>query len=178
MFALRYVRRMAEYNRWMNGNLYAAAARLPAAELQRERGAFFGSIIGTLNHIVVGDTVWAQRFATHPSAGASLAPVAALPTPQRLDEIIFSGLPELEQRRKQLDDAILAWAHAIDADALLGDFTWRNLKGVTATKNFGEVVMHFFNHQTHHRGQTTTLLTQAGVDVGVTDLLVLVPNSD
>jgi len=167
---------MAAYNECMNARLYKAAARLPARELARNRGAFFGSILGTLNHIVVGDTIWLKRFAAHPAQPAALAPVRELPDPAALDQILFDELGALGAHRKWLDAAIRDWAGALmqaDLDQVLD---YANTKGVRSRKRFSSLVMHFFNHQTHHRGQASALLFQAGQDVGVTDLLALIPN--
>src|SRR5437868_13851309 len=86
---------MAAYNEWMNTRLYGAAERIPAEELAQDRGAFFGSIIGTLNHLVVADTIWLKRFAAHPSNPKALDPVRALPQPTALNEIVFADLTRL-----------------------------------------------------------------------------------
>ncbi len=167
---------MASYNEWMNARLYEAAARLPAEELARERGAFFGSILGTLNHLAVGDTIWLKRFATHPAKPAALEPVRALPDPAALNQILFADLAGLKARRDLLDAAIRGWAEALTREDLEQVLEYANTKGVKSRKRFASLVQHFFNHQTHHRGQATTLLFQAGQDVGVTDLLALIPN--
>jgi uncharacterized damage-inducible protein DinB len=167
---------MAAYNEWMNTKLYDAAERVPQEELAQDRGAFFGSIIGTLNHLVVTDTIWLKRFATHPSNPKALDPVRALPQPAALNEIVFTDLARLAQRRKVIDTAIKAWAAALTQADLDHVLRYANTKGVKSQKRFSSLLMHFFNHQTHHRGQATTLLFQAGQDVGVTDLLALIPN--
>ena len=167
---------MAAYNEWMNGKLYAAAAKLSAADLTLGRGAFFGSIIGTLNHLVVADIIWLKRFAAHPSHPVALDPLRALPHPVALNQILFTDLAELEQRRKLIDAAIKAWAADLTDDDLEHVLHYANTKGVKSQKRFSNLVLHFFNHQTHHRGQATTLLFQAGQDVGATDLLALIPN--
>lgn len=164
---------LAQYNQWMNGRLYAAAGRLDASELAAERGAFFGSILGTLNHIVVGDTIWLQRFAAHPS-GAALQDVAALPKPT-LDSWVCDDLAALAVHRAWLDEQICRWVSDLSEDVLEGVFHYTNIKGVATCKRFGHLLLHFFNHHAHHRGQVTTLLSQAGVDMGVTDLLALLP---
>ena len=176
MIACSHVVLMAAYNEWMNARRYAAAAKLPAAELAAERKAFFGSIIGTLNHIVVGDTLWLKRFATHPSRHAALEPIRALPAPAALDEVLFPGLGDLLDRRKLLDGVIKAWAAALTNEDLLHVLRYADMKAVVSEKRFSSLIAHFFNHQTHHRGQATTLLYQAGQDVGVTDMLALIPN--
>lgn len=173
-----YVRQMAAYNQWMNERLYAAAATLPDAALAADRKAFFGSILGTLNHLVNGDIIWLKRFAAHPAACAALAPVAPLPQPGALNEPRAATLAELAVLRRLLDDAILGFADQVrdhDLDTVL---SWTNSRGQTWHRQFGGVLQHFFNHQTHHRGQVTTLLSQEGVDVGATDLLLLLPEVD
>ena len=167
---------MAGYNEWINAKLYDAAERVPQEDLARDRGAFFGSIIGTLNHLVVTDTMWLKRFAAHPSNPKALAPIRALPQPTALNEIVFTDLAKLADRRKVIDAAIKAWAAALTQADLDHVLHYANTKGVKSQKKFSSLVMHFFNHQTHHRGQATTLLFQAGQDVGVTDLLALIPN--
>jgi uncharacterized damage-inducible protein DinB len=171
-----HIRLMAEYNEWMNAKLYEAAMRLPGDELIANRKAFFGSILGTLNHLVVGDTIWLRRFATHPAKYSALGMIRNLPTPTSLDQLLFTDIQSLSRHRKSLDQVIMEWTRSItdhDLDCVLN---YSNMKGIAAQKNFFGLVIHFFNHQTHHRGQATTLLSQAGVDVGVTDLLALIPN--
>lgn len=169
------LRLMAEYNAWMNARLYDAAAKLPAEAVAADRGAFFGSLLGTLEHIVVGDTIWLKRFAEHPSGGP-LAPVRDLPQPKALAEIQFGALAPLRERREFLDRLIGRWTTSLDEADLDVPLSYRSTKGEPFTKPFGLLCLHFFNHQTHHRGQATTLLSQAGVDVGATDLLLLVPS--
>ena len=166
---------MSKYNAWMNGQVYAAAARLPPEEIAADRGAFFKSILGTLNHLVVADHLWLKRFALHPAQHAALEPVPALVMPASLDQILFPDFSALRSHRQMLDGIISAWAAALTEGDLAHTLEYKNTKGMPFRKNFGGLVMHFFNHQTHHRGQVTTLLTQAGQDPGVTDLL-LIPN--
>jgi len=176
MDATAHVALMAAYNEWMNAKLYATAATLPAAELAAERGAFFGSILGTLNHLVVGDTVWLKRFAEHPSRHAALEPVRRLERPRALDQVLFTDFGELSAHRRMLDGAIVRWAAELTNADLEQVLRYASMKGVVSHKRLFDLVMHLFNHQTHHRGQATTLLSQAGVDVGVTDLLMLIPD--
>jgi uncharacterized damage-inducible protein DinB len=168
-----HVRLMAEYNRWMNQKLFDSCEQLTAEQLAENKGAFFGSIIGTLNHIAVGDTIWLQRFSSGLNAYPQLDPVAALPQPMALDSILFSQLNELKMRRQLLDQTLLAFADAVKDDDLQKTVTYKNFKGVSLTKPLFGLLMHVFNHQTHHRGQITTLLSQCGIDVGQTDLVVM-----
>ena len=176
MIGCGYVLAMAAYNRWMNAKLYEAAGRLSPQELAADKRAFFGSIIGTLNHIAVADTIWLQRFAQHPSDHAALEPLRRRPASASLDEILFSELGALYDYRRMLDEVIDAWAAALTEADLLRVLHYRSMKGVAAQKRLAGIVVHFFNHQTHHRGQATTLLSQAGQDVGRTDLLAMFPN--
>ena len=167
---------MASYNEWMNAKLYEAAGKLSAEELALNRKAFFGSLLGILNHIVVGDTIWLKRFAAHPANYAALAPVRSLSNPASLDQILFSNLEALASHRKMLDGVISRWAKSVTDTELEYVLHYANTKGIVSDKRFFSLVMHFFNHQTHHRGQATTLLSQAAIDVGATDILAIIPN--
>lgn len=167
---------LATYNADMNRNLYAAAARLPPGELTADRKAFFGSLAGTMNHLLAGDTIWLKRFATHPANFPALAAMSGMPQPGGLAHSFSDDLPTLRGHREQLDAIICAWAPQLTAADLAHSFEYRSTRGDLYRKHFGSVLAHFFNHQTHHRGQASTLLTQAGVDIGVTDLLLWVPD--
>jgi len=166
---------LAEYNRWMNHSLFAAAAKLPADAVKADRGAFFGSILGTLNHLAVADTAWLKRFSAHAACAAALQPMSDVPLPTRLNQMLFSDLSSLQGYREWLDELIVKFVASLTDEALSQSLTFSSLKGGQSGRNFHALLMHFFNHQTHHRGQVTTLLFQAGVDPGPTDLLVLVP---
>jgi uncharacterized damage-inducible protein DinB len=163
------------YNQWMNSKIYEAVGQLSETDLVKDRGAFFGSILGTLNHIIVGDTVWLKRFATHPSCMGLLREVASLENPTSLDQIVFNDLGSLYEQRSWLDSKIINWIAELSEDDLDFILSYYNTKGIPANKRYSSLVLHFFNHQTHHRGQVSTLLSQAGVDIGVTDLLAQIP---
>jgi uncharacterized damage-inducible protein DinB len=167
---------MATYNEWMNVQVYEAAGKLSSRELLADRKAFFGSLMGTLNHIVVGDTIWLKRFAAHPANHIALDPVRQLQAPLSLDQVLFTDFISISNHRKFLDHVIKQWAESLTEQDLQHVLRYANMKGVVSNKRFSSLVMHFFNHQTHHRGQATTLLFQAGQDVGVTDLLAVIPN--
>ncbi len=167
---------MAQYNQWMNSRLYEAAMGLPPEELSADRRAFFGSIIGTLNHLVVADTIWLKRLATHPAGFSALQPIRELPAPERLDQMLFTDMLALAERRSNIDRVILEWTGSMTEQDLDHVLQYANMKGVVFRKNYFSLVMNLFNHQTHHRGQITTLLFQAGVDPGVTDLMTIIPD--
>ena len=171
---IEHIALMATYNQWMNRKVYDAAAALTHAQLTLDRQAFFGSILGTLNHLMLGDTVWLKRFAEHPANFAALAPLDGIATPNDLKQLAFANLAELSAHRAWLDQLIIDWTHSLHEPHLDQRLRYHNMRGVAAEKPFFGLLVHFFNHQTHHRGQVTTLLSQAGVDVGVTDLLALI----
>lgn len=178
MNRLEHLQLMAAYNQWMNDKLLIAAASLPASAVSADRQAFFGSVLGTLNHLVVADIIWLKRFARHPCGFPALDAVCQLDDPQALNQQVFNNLPDLAVRRRMLDQVIIDWVAGLrDAD-LDATLQYTNTAGIVAARNFYGVLIHLFNHQTHHRGQATTLLTQAGADVGSTDLLALIANLD
>lgn len=169
---------MAEYNCYMNAQIYDAAAKLSLEELQADKGAFFGSIFGTLNHICAADTIWLNRFAQVSTVFPALDGLAAYPNPTSLRQAIAPDFAGLRNYRVAIDTMIGAWAHELTPERLASSLTYTDMAGTRSTKVLGALVQHFFNHQTHHRGQVTTLLSQYGVDVGVTDLLMIIPNID
>ncbi|MDD5412345.1 MAG: DinB family protein [Methylobacter sp.] len=171
---LEHLRLLSHYNQWMNDKLYNTAAQLPADEISRNRGAFFGSLLGTLNHIMVADIIWLQRFSDHPEQHPALDQIRSMPKPQALAQTLLDDFAELSAERRKLDATIITWCEQLDASDLNYKLAYHNMKGEAAVKNFGSLMLHFFNHQTHHRGQATTLLSQQGLDVGVTDLLALI----
>jgi uncharacterized damage-inducible protein DinB len=172
-----HVRLMAAYNAAMNSKVYAAAQQLPASLLSADKKAFFGSILGTLNHVVNGDIIWLKRFAGHPADYPQLDAIRALPSPASLDAIRTDDIDKLWEFRRSLDQIIVDWAAAVSEGDLDHTLHYENSRGAF-DKDFFGLLMHFFNHQTHHRGQASTLLSQEGIDIGVTDLLFWLPGQD
>ena len=162
MISTAYVQTMAAYNRWQNGSLYAAAGTLSDAERKQERGAFFGSIHGTLNHIVWGDRIWLSRFTPAPPPAVSV--MAKTPN-------MHPEWDDLVAARNASDDDIEAWASGLDAVWLEGELTWVSaaLKR-EFTKPHWLLATHMFNHQTHRRGQVHAMLTAAGARPDDTDI--------
>jgi uncharacterized damage-inducible protein DinB len=165
---------LARYNRWFNDRLYGACEQLSDAERRRDRGAFFGSIHGSLNHVFWGDCLWLQRFVAQGWAFRAL-PGELLQLPQGAVHatVIHEDWLQLRQARGRLDTAIEAWVGEMPPDFPLSTMRYTTTKGLPRQHPAWQALMHFFNHQTHHRGQVTTLLSQAGVDVGPTDLIAL-----
>lgn len=166
---------MARYNQWMNTRLYAEAAALGEAELRADRGAFFGSILSTLEHIFAADAHWLARFALNFPALASLEPVRHGPLPELVRGITFPDFALLREKREAMDEVLLAFTHEATEATYARPMSYVNSAGESHTREAGLVLRHVFNHQTHHRGQVTTLLSQRGVDLGVTDLSALIP---
>lgn len=154
-----YCTTMAKYNHWMNQKIYTICATIPNAERNEDLGAFFKSIDGTLNHILVGDRIWLGRFTQSPFSA-------------KLDQILYSDFEQLRQERDRTDQDILTWSQHLSDEWLEAPFTYTTMRTPTktVTRPAWLLVTHFFNHQTHHRGQLTTLLNQLGYDPGVTDL--------
>jgi uncharacterized damage-inducible protein DinB len=167
MIGKDHAQTMARYNGWMNDKIYAACAELPDAERKRDRGAFFKSIHGTLNHILWGDQIWLHRF------GAAPKPKAA-GIPESVGQ--FADFAELRRERAAFDRVILDWAAALDPAWLAGDLAYFSAAwNRQVVKPKWLLVTHLFNHQTHHRGQVHCLLTQSGLKPGDTDLPFMTP---
>lgn len=161
-------RAMARYNRWMNDKLYTAAESLSDSERKADRGAFFGSIHRTLNHLLLADRVWLGRF-----TGAALQEGEMGPGGIRsLDQELYEDFVELRRERTRTDDELDAFAATLTNEKLAGNLRYLR-HGVVNDFPLWHAVTHVFNHQTHHRGQVTTLLMQAGHDPGVTDLIAM-----
>lgn len=172
---LEHARFMARYNRWMNERLYAAAATLSDEERCRDRGAFFGSIHNTLNHLVLTDKIWLGRFAAQGTRFEALsAELLAVPGFSGLNQVLFDDFVALRTHRALLDAAIEAWTAEMTPAYIRQTMHYANTSGVQRSHPLWQALSHLFNHQTHHRGQLTTLLTQTGIDPGVTDLIALV----
>lgn len=155
-------RLLARYNAWMNDKLYAACATLSDEERKRDCGAFFRSIHGTLNHLLLADSVWMGRFEGKPFAFTSL------------DQELYASFDKLRAQRAELDERIRRWTDGLTDAALGGKLPFTSaITKRSYTPTLWKIVAHFFNHQTHHRGQLTALLSQARVDYGVTDLFLM-----
>jgi len=153
---------METYNRWMNDRLYDCCSKLSDEERKRDVGAFFKSIHGTLNHLLLGDRIWLGRFMGRPFVVKSL------------DQELYSDFPQLRSERKAPDVEISDWSSSLSEGDLAGELSYVSVVNPKPRRiPLWVAVTHFFNHQTHHRGQLTTLLVQCGIDPGVTDLIWL-----
>jgi uncharacterized damage-inducible protein DinB len=152
---------LAAYNAWVNGRLYDAASRLPEGDYRADRGAFFGSLHGTLNHLLLGDRIWLHRF-----TGEGDEPTA-------LDAILYDDLTELRAARRSEDARIVRYAAGLSAADLAGKLCYRTTRSPVDIEQFlAPLLAHFFNHQTHHRGQAHGLLTMLTGEAPSFDLLI------
>jgi uncharacterized damage-inducible protein DinB len=150
----------AAYNAWANERIYEAAAGLSKEEFGRDVGAFFKSMRGTLNHILVADRIWLKRL-----TGEGDAPAA-------LDTILYIDLPKLRVARSAEDKRLFGWIESQSEKALAGRFTYMTVTDMrTVSQRVAPALSHLFNHHTHHRGQAHTILTLLGKEAPSLDLI-------
>lgn len=165
MITPQYASTMARYNCWQNESIYSAADQLSNAERKQNRGAFFSSIHGTLSHLLWGDQIWLQRFGL--GDGPSVSSIS-----ESASMIEIWG--ELKRVRFELDSQILEWAEGLQQSFFEEDMSWYSgSQKRDIVCNVGTLVMHMFNHQTHHRGQVHAMLTVAGCKPDDTDLFLV-----
>jgi len=155
----RYFLTLARYNRWANARLYGAVGRLPAEEYLRRRPAFFGSIHGTLNHILVTDRLWLGRI------------VDGQAPPLKLDQILYGDFVALEVARRAEDGRLVQTIEAMAEDRFAAPFEYVTVAGTRQVQPLWQVLAHVFNHQTHHRGQVHDQLSQTAVAPPELDLV-------
>ncbi|KRE24199.1 damage-inducible protein DinB [Bosea sp. Root483D1] len=164
MIDTAYVATMARYNRWQNRSLYEAADSLSDEARRLDRGAFFRSIHGTFCHLLWADRMWLSRFAGTPKPSVPGSESARM----------IGAWEELVAERQVTDTLIGDWAAGLTPEWLAGDLTW--VSGISRrelTRPKALLVMHFFNHQTHHRGQIHAMLTASGAKPDDTDLMLV-----
>jgi uncharacterized damage-inducible protein DinB len=148
----------ARYNRVANERLYEQVGKLDVAEYRRERRGSFGSIHALLNHILVGDRIWMSRFA---GGGKTTPP---------LNTILFETFAEINAARTEEDASIVAFFEKVDDGFLTRQLAYTNSFGKDCVVEAGPAVLHFFNHQTHHRGQVHVMLSQTEVSPPALDM--------
>ena len=150
----------AGYNRWSNERLYAAVGTLSDEEFRADRGVFFRSMRGTLNHILAADRIWMRRF-----TGSGHAPT-------QLDAILHDDFDTLAAARRAEDARIADWVGCLTEAELEATFSYSPIsKPQAITQKLAPALLHFFNHQTHHRGQAHAILTGFGREAPSFDLI-------
>lgn len=168
MMSTQWVGALARYNRWMNDKLYGLAEKMSDEARKRDCGAFFRSIHGTFNHLLIADKVWLGRF-----TGAAVPEGFMGPDGIRsLDQELHSDFEALRRARTATDEVLSAWVSELTDERLGAPLVFMR-RGQRNETPLWWAVSHVFNHQTHHRGQVTTLFTQLGIDPGVTDLFAM-----
>jgi uncharacterized damage-inducible protein DinB len=171
---LEQFRLMARYNCWVNSKVYDVAATLSDAERKRNLGAFFHSVHGTLNHLLLTDRHWMSRFATAtPLRFKSLADTKLEAVLGEHGRELFADFAQLRSEREETDAALEAFVAELKPSMLGVEMRYSNSKGVERVHPLWFAMAHLFNHQTHHRSQATTLLQQLSRDYGVTDFLAM-----
>lgn len=161
----RYVQTMARYNSWQNNQLMPVLQAMPSDELAQDRGGFFGGILATANHLLWGDTLWMSRF--DPSVDA---PDGGIAESVNLHPTAGSWSAD----RFRLDGKMRFWADGLRALDMKGNLSWYSgALEQNVTARLETTIVHFFNHQTHHRGQLHAMLTAAGQKAPVTDLFIM-----
>jgi uncharacterized damage-inducible protein DinB len=151
---------LARYNAWANRRLYDAAAELSDEEYRADRGAFFKSMHGTLNHMLTADWVWMHRF------------TGQGPSPERLDAIQHEQLADLRRAREAEDKRIVDYVDVLTDAQLAGTIRYRRVSTPDVFEQaLAPALAHFFNHQAHHRGQAHSILCSFGRRELVLDLL-------
>jgi uncharacterized damage-inducible protein DinB len=153
---------MAKYNTWANARLFRMSATLRDELYRKEVGAYFKSLHGTLNHLLVSDRIWMRRLT---GIGES---------PDKLNAILFEDLPSLRDARAAEDRRIIAFVEGLDEAAFEEVFDYRTLNGTPQRQLRREILAHLFNHETHHRGQAHAILTALGItEPDSLDLLIM-----
>lgn len=161
MITAEYCRTMAQYNQWQNNGLRKIVKVMAEDALRLDRGAFFRSVFAAMNHLLWADQLWMARFdgGAGPVVGADQHSTL---TPDKA---------EWDRQRFLTDGRITQWAKTLKTIDLAGEFSWYSgIYGRDLTKSKALCVTHFFNHQTHHRGQIHAMLTAAGQTPQATDL--------
>ncbi|WP_303784165.1 DinB family protein [Azovibrio restrictus] len=162
MHEMRFLTLMADYNRWMNEKLYAVCAQMPDETRKRDLGAFFRSIHGTLNHLLLVDLLWLGRITGNPF------PI------QSLDQELHADFLTLKCERQKTDGILAARVAELHPARFTEPLTYTSLvKKESVMLPLGLILTHLFHHQTHHRGQITTLISQLGYDMGDTDMIFM-----
>lgn len=150
----------AAYNAWANRLVYAAASKLDRPSFEKDTGAFFRSMKGTLNHLLVADRIWFKRFTGEGDA------------PRHLDGILFDEFEPLRAAREAEDARIIRWISGLSDADIADTFTYTPVTNPQpVTQRLAPALSHIFNHQTHHRGQAHMILTSLGQPSLALDLI-------
>lgn len=168
-------RMLALYNQRMNKQLLDVCSQLSHEQLHQKTNSFFPSIMAHWNHILFGDLIMLQRLIANQLVSVDAAVLDRLPTSKSITDTFASHLSELVQLRDLVDSIYIDITNNFTAENCNQIVGYTTTEGQLIEKTVGEFCQHIFNHQTHHRGQLTCLLSQFGLDFGCTDLPMIVP---
>ncbi len=158
---------MARFNAWVNKRVYGCVAGLPDADYRDDRKAYFGSIHNTLNHLLLVDRAWTCRIKGVAHGHKSL------------DQILYDDFDSLRGAREAEDAALIELVDSLSDAELLRPITYNSMSGGGSfTNRCDRILITLFNHQTHHRGQIHTMLTQQGIDPPPLDVIVFLAEAD
>ena len=168
-------RMLALYNQRMNKQLLGACSKLTHEQLHHNTRSFFSTIMAHWNHILFGDLIMLQRLVANDLVSVEATVLEMLPVPKSVSDTFASNLEELSELRELVDSIYLEITDQLTAESCNQIVSYTTTEGQMIERIVGEFFQHVFNHQTHHRGQLTCLLSQFGVDFGCTDLPIIVP---
>ncbi len=162
---------LAKYNRWMNQSIYKTCLAMGQGNVDKNQDSFFPSISKTLNHLLLGDLVWLYRCSGDKGVMRFVDGDGRDFKIKSLNQVVFSKLEELWEKRQAVDNDIVKYVESLIVDRINESVEYRSTDGCLHSKDLGVILTHWFNHQTHHRGQITALIHQQGYDFGTTDLI-------
>lgn len=168
-------RMLALYNQRMNKQLLAVCRQLTDEQLHQNTNAFFPTIMAHWNHILFGDLIMLQRLVANDLVSVEVSTLTQLPVAKSVSDAFASNLDEFSELRELVDSIYIDITHQFTAESCNQMVTYTTTEGQVIRRSVGEFCQHVFNHQTHHRGQLTCLLSQFGLDFGCTDLPMIVP---
>jgi len=175
MHPLPWLLMLAIHNRRVNEQMSASCLTLSELELSEDRGAFFKSILGQWNHIMFADLIFLRRLAAKDVGLGLTHDLAAFPVPFRPTDIYFTDIENFRQERRKLDVLMENYLTLLSEPDLSDELRYSSTEGDLVIITKGDLLLHMFMHQIHHRGQISCLLSQSKIDYGVTDLPVIVP---
>jgi uncharacterized damage-inducible protein DinB len=152
------LRTLMRYKAWANELVFAAAARLPEAELTAPRKIVFGSLLRTLNHVYAMDAVWRAHLEGRPHGYATRNPEDC------------PALAELREAQKAMDAWFVRYAESLSQEDEIVNFQF--IGGGPGSMTRRDILLHVANHGTYHRGNVASMMYQAGVAAPTTDLPV------
>lgn len=174
MSLIKNFRMLARYNLRVNSQLMQVSIALPQAQLTTDTRSFFSNIVDYWNHLLFGDLILLRRLAANNLGMLSQQSFVGLPLAKSPADVYATDIHELKELRRKVDLLLLKFCDNLNDDEVENMITYTTTEGEIISKLAADIIQHLFNHQTHHRGQLTCVLSQFGVDYGCMDLPVIV----